>query len=350
VTQRGHVVRVALSIAAVAVVTGAIFGLKAIAPVLSLGIVYLFAVLPVAVFFGLAYALAVSIASMLAFNFFFLPPVHTLALTDSENWVALAVFVVTAAVVSELATRARRRALAAAEADTLRRSDAVKTAVLHAVSHDLRSPLTAIRAASEGLESASLELGDADRAELLETIRLETARLERLVANLLDLSRLEAGAARPQRELWPIDELVSRALDGLGAEAARVTVALDDEAPLVSVDAAQLERVLVNVLENALRFSSPSDRVELVGTSTGDDVLIRISDRGPGVDPDELERIFEPFEHGRGAGQGTGLGLAIARGFAEANGCRLSAEPSAGSGASFVLALPAAAARPTVFR
>jgi two-component system sensor histidine kinase KdpD len=349
-TQRGHVMRVVVSIAAVAVVTGTIFGLKAIAPVLSLGILYLFAVLPVAVFFGLAYALAVSIASMLAFNFFFLPPLHTLALTDSENWVALAVFVVTAVVVSELATRARRRALAATEADTLRRSDAVKTAVLHAVSHDLRSPLTAIRAASEGLESASLELGEQDRAELLETIRLETARLERLVANLLDLSRLEAGAARPQRELWPIDELVSRALDALGGEAVRVTVALDGEAPLVSVDAAQLERVLVNVLENALRFSSPSDRVELVGTSTGDDVLIRISDRGPGLDGEDLERIFEPFEHGRGGGQGTGLGLAIARGFAEANGCRLFAEPSSGSGASFVLALPAAAARPTVFR
>ena len=343
-------VRAAVSAGAVALVTGVIFGLKAVAPVLGLGILYLFAVLPVAVFFGLGYALAVSIASMLAFNFFFLPPLHTLALTDSENWVALAVFVVTAFVVSELATRARRRVLVAAEADTLRRSDAVKTAVLHAVSHDLRSPLTAIRAASEGLESASLELGERDRAELLETIRLETARLERLVANLLDLSRLEAGAARPQRELWPIDELVSRALDGLGAEAARVTVALDGEAPLVSVDAAQLERVLVNVLENALRFSSPSDRVELAGTSTGDDVLIRISDQGRGLDDEDSERIFEPFEHGHGGGQGTGLGLAIARGFAEANGCRLIAEPSSGAGASFVLALPAAAARPTVFR
>jgi two-component system, OmpR family, sensor histidine kinase KdpD len=347
-TQRGHGMRVVVSVAAVAVVTGAIFGLKSVAPVLSLGILYLFAVLPVAVFFGLLYALAVSVLSMLAFNFFFLPPLHTLALTDSENWVALAVFVVTAVVVSELATRARRRALAAAEADTLRRSDAVKTAVLHAVSHDLRSPLTAIRVASEGLESASLDLGERDRMELLETIRLEVARLERLVANLLDLSRLEAGAARPQKELWPIDELVSRALDGLGAEAARVMVELDGEAPLVSVDAAQLERVLVNVLENALRFSSLSDQVDLVGTSTGDDVLIRISDRGPGLGGDDLDRIFEPFEHGRG--QGTGLGLAIARGFAEANGCRLSAEPSSGSGATFVLAIPAAAARPTVFR
>src|SRR5213078_5276794 len=205
--MKTHVARLALSAGAVAVVTGAIFGLKEVAPVLSLGVLYLFAVLPVAVFYGLAYALGVSVASMLAFNFFFLPPLHTLALSDSENWVALAVYLVTAVVVSELAAVARRRSLAAVEAEALRRSNVVKTAVLHSVSHDLRSPLTAIRAAGEGLESGSLHLDARDRAELLETIRLETARLERLVSNLLDLSRLEAGAAPPEPELWPIDEL-----------------------------------------------------------------------------------------------------------------------------------------------
>jgi two-component system, OmpR family, sensor histidine kinase KdpD len=347
---RGHAERLAVSAVAVAVVTGAVFALKTVAPVLGLAVLYLLAVLPVAVLYGLGYALAVSIASMLAFNFFFLPPVHTLALTDSENWVALGVFVVTAIVVSELATRARRRALAAAEADTLRRSDAAKTAVLHAVSHDLRSPLTAIRASAEGLESGSVQLGDEDRAALLETIRLETARLERLVANLLDLSRLEAGAAPAQRELWPVDELVSRALDDLGGEASRVSVALDGDAPLVRVDAAQLERVLANVLENALRFSSPPDPVELVVSSTGDDVLVRITDHGPGLEAESLDRIFEPFEHGRGGREGTGLGLAIARGFAEANGSRLWAEPRPGSGAAFVLEMPSAAARPTLVR
>ena len=105
--------------------------------------------------------------------------------------------------------------------------------MLHAVSHDLRSPLTAIRVAAGGLESGSLELDADDRAALLETIRLETARLERLVANLLDLSRLEAGVAPAHRELWPVDELVSRALEALGADAARVEVTLDREAPLV---------------------------------------------------------------------------------------------------------------------
>src|SRR5512133_917714 len=348
--MRARLERLAVSVLAVAAVTVAVYGLEQVAPVLSLGILYLFGVLPVAVFYGLWWALGVSIASMLAFNFFFLPPQHTLALTDSENWVALAVFVVTSVVVSELATRARRRSLAAAEADALRRSDAAKTAVLHAVSHDLRSPLTAIRVACGGLESGTLALDADERAALLETIRLATARLERLVANLLDLSRLEAGVAPAHRELWPVDELVSRALEALGADAARIEVSLDGDAPLVHVDAAQLERVLVNVLENALRFSSPADPVELVVSSTGDDVLVTIADRGPGLDPASLERIFEPFEHGRAGGEGTGLGLAIARGFAEANGCRLWAQPRPGSGASFTLALPSAAARPTLVR
>ncbi len=346
--MKTHAARLALSAAAVAVVTAAVYGLSQIAPVLSLGGLYLFAVLPVAVFYGLAYALAVSVASMLAFNFFFLPPLHTFALTDSENWVALAVYLVTAVVVSELAAVARRRAIAAADAEALRRSDAVKTAVLHAVSHDLRSPLTAIRAASGGLESSSLELDDEDRAALLETIRLETARLERLVANLLDLSRLEAGAAQPRPELWAADELVSRALETLGPDADRVRVRLAGGAPPVRVDAAQLERALANVIENALRLSSPSDPVDVTVAVVDDEVLVRTDDRGPGLAEDDLERIFEPFEQGAAARRGTGLGLAIARGFAEANGCRLWAVPRPGSGASFVLAIPGATAHAKV--
>jgi two-component system sensor histidine kinase KdpD len=324
-------VRIAVCLAAIAAVSGAIHGLDQIAPILSLASLYLFAVLPVAIFYGLAYAAGVSVLSMLAFNFFFLPPLHTLALTDSENWVALAVFLVTSVVVSQLA-------IAAADAQALRRSDAAKTAILHAVSHDLRSPLTAIRAATGGLESSTLELDERDRAELLETIRLETSRLERLVGNLLDLSRIEAGAAHPQPELWPVDELISRALEALGADAARVSVRQENELPPVRVDAAQLERALANVLENALRLSSPTDEVTVAASASGGEVFVRVDDRGPGLAHEDLERIFEPFE-GR---SGTGLGLAIARGFAEANGSRLWAEPRPGSGASFVFALPAA--------
>ena len=403
------------SAGAVALVTAAIALAKPYVPVLSLGVLYVFAVLPIAVGWGLALAIPVSVTSMLAFNWFYLPPTHTFALRDGANWFALAVYLGTAIVVSHLAARARRRAreaeqraresallahvgsallhgvgiqeeldqvgveaahvlgVAAASIElragadgyplsvgdrdvgalvvptgetpdravlarvvpalasllALAQEDAVKTALLRAVSHDLRSPLTAIAAAVDGLENPELDLDERDRADLLETIRLESGRLERLVGNLLDLSRLEAGVATPRPELWTLDELVGQALDGL-AGAERVDVELGEDPPPVEVDAAQIQRVLANLIENALKYSSGRVRVR------GDGFRIEVLDDGPGLAAEQLERVFEPFR-----GSGTGLGLAIARGFAEANGARVWAE--AGSGGRFVLALPAAA-------
>jgi K+-sensing histidine kinase KdpD len=330
--------RLLFSLLSVATVTGAVFALRPVAPVLSLGVLYVFAGLPVAVLWGLAYALPVSLLSMITFNFLFLPPLHTLALRDSENWVALAVYLVTAVVVSELATRSRRRGAAALEAETLRRSDAVKTAVLRAVSHDLRSPLTAIAAASEVLEGGAERLTKAERAELVGSVRLETRRLVRLVGNLLDLSRLEAGAAAPTRELWTIDGLVARSLEAIGPDADRIEVSLPADSPLLHIDAGQIERVLVNLLENALKVSA--DPVELTTEVDNGMVVLRVLDHGPGLEPGAAERIFEPFERGVGAGDGAGLGLAIAKGFAQANGGRVWAEPRNGRGAAFALALP----------
>jgi K+-sensing histidine kinase KdpD len=311
-----------LSLAAVIVVTGAIFALKPFAPVLSLGVLYLFAVLPVAALYGLRYAVAVSVVSMLAFNFFFLPPTHTLRLADSENWVALVVYLVTALAVSELAA--------------FRRSDAVKTAVLRSVSHDLRSPITAIMTASDVLESSGESLSPEERAELHASIRLQIRRLDRSVGNLLDLSRLEAGAALPVRELWTVDGLIARALEAIGPENDRIDVVLPEDSPPIRVDAAQLEHALVNLLENALKFSSLTDRVEMRAAATGNEVVLRITDHGPGIPEEERGLVFEPFH-----GSGTGLGLAIAQGFVELNGGRLWFESEPGRGTTFVLAFPA---------
>jgi two-component system sensor histidine kinase KdpD len=340
-----------LSLAAVALVTGAVFALRPIAPVLSLGVLYLFAVLPVAVLWGLPYGVAVSIVSMLAFNFFFLPPTHTFSLSDSENWVALAVYLVTAVSVSELAARARRRAAeaellarTASEADALRRSDAVKTAVLRSVSHDIRSPITAIMTASDVLESSDGALSPDERAELQSAIRFQIRRLNRFVSNMLDLSKLEGGAARPARELWTVDGLIARALEALGPENGRIDAVLPEDSPPVRVDAAQLETALVNLLENALKFSSQTDRVELHPEAAGDEVVVRIVDHGPGIPESERERIFEPFARGANAegGRGSGLGLAIARGFVHLNGGRLWLECEPGRATTFALALPTA--------
>jgi K+-sensing histidine kinase KdpD len=334
---------VLVSVVAVALVTGAVFALRPVAPVLSLGVLYVIAVVAVAVSFGLAYAIPVSIASMLTFNFIFLPPVHTLALRDSANWVALAVYIAVAAVVSELATRSRRLAGQAVDAATLRQSDAAKTAVLRAVSHDLRSPLTAIRTASEGLANPVLDLSASDREDLFEAIRIEVRRLERLVDNLLDLSRLDAGPTTRRPELWTIDSLLARALEQLGAEADRIDVTVASGLRPVRVDAAHIERVLVNLLENALKFSSPADRVDVSAGVEAGEIRVRVRDRGPGVAEADRERIFEPFERASAVGRGSGLGLAIAKGFAEANGGRVWLEPSPlqSGGSTFVLELPA---------
>jgi two-component system sensor histidine kinase KdpD len=365
-----HLVAALSSLAAVAVVSVAVFVLDSHAPVVSLGVLYLFAVLPVAAIWGLTYAIPVSVLSMLAFNWLFLPPTHTFRLADSENWVALAVYLVTAISVSGLSARARRRAeeaelgrrdaeravaeareseerrlRAAVEAEALRRSDAVKTAVLRSVSHDLRSPITAITTASEILDDDAGTLPAGDREELVAAILLQARRLDRLVANLLELSRLEAGAAAPQLELWPVDGLVTRALDALGTASNRVDVEIPPEAPPVEVDPAQMERALANVIDNALRFSPENARVLVRAAQNETEVLVEVVDRGPGIPAHERERVFEAFVRGdpTQADRGSGLGLAIARGFVNVNGGRIWVEPEPGAGSRFVVVLPAAA-------
>ena len=432
-----------MSIAAVAAVTGLIAVLKPYVSVLSLGGLYVFAVLPVAIGWGIAYALPVAVASMLVFEFLFLPPLYSFAIADSRSWLALSIYVVTAVVVSELAARSRRRAgeaellarvatsllvhgevsgqldsIAAEAARTLevervrialgeevepeedevaqdlvvggrragrilverarrplapvrrgvlsalaslvsvaleherlaeeayqaeafRRSDAVKTAIIQAVSHDLRTPLATIETALGSLRDPGLALGEADRVVLLDAISDEHARLKRLVENLLDLSRLQAGAAVPAPELWTIDQLIADALDEVeGAE--RVQAVVPDDLPLVRVDAAQMQRVLVNLLENALKFSSSATPVQLRASRGPTAVAIRITNAGAGIARRDLARIFEPFQ--RAAGErprGAGLGLAIAKGFTEANGGRIWAESVPNQGTSFVISLPA---------
>jgi two-component system, OmpR family, sensor histidine kinase KdpD len=438
----------------VAIVSAAISGLEPYMPVLSLGVLYVFAVLAVAVLWGIELGIVVSIASMLAFNWFFLPPTHTFQLRDGANWAVLAVYLVTAVVVSALAARARRRsndaeqrrreaqALAevasdllrgteldaeldrltelvcgvlgldaarlelgqpeplpgeralllevsrrsvaallvddsvevdpavaarflpavaallavvvdrkeleseALEAEALRRSDALKTALLRAVSHDLRSPLTAILAGAGALANAELDLDDADRDALVDAIGVEARRLDRVVRDLLDISRLESGAAEPHLELWAVDELVGRALESLPVGSERVIVELDPDAPPVRVDAAQVERVLANLIENALKFSPASTPVVVRAEHGARELRVHVVDRGPGLSAAEREAVFQPFRKGSGSERGVGLGLAIARGFAEANGGQLWTQDDP-AGGHFVLSL-ATAERPAV--
>jgi two-component system, OmpR family, sensor histidine kinase KdpD len=200
---------------------------------------------------------------------------------------------------------------------------------------------------------ADLTLDATDRGELVDTIFGEAERLDRLVSNLLDLSRLQAGGADPEPAVWAIDDVVLQALDSVEGVGDRVEVSLpEDESAAVRVDLHQIERVVANLIENALRYSPTDEPVRVQVSESGSEVLVRVVDRGAGFAAGEAERIFEPFQRGARSTQvrGAGLGLAIARGFAEANGGRVWAESRAGQGAAFVLALPKATALKTVSR
>ena len=456
--SRGHSRRAfkaaAEGLAAVVAATLTVAVLRGIAPVSGLGVVYLLAVVLVAVRNGLVAALATAVASVLALNYFFITPVHRLTIADSENVVALAVFLIVAAVVGRLAAAVRARAAEAeararlasareaesemlagvaasllggdrveehldeiaeragralgvsgrveleltsapssrlgsrdvrvpsracscwlyvprdadiadsdlervvvalggildvavererlaaqaAEAEASRRGDVAKTAVLHAISHDLRSPLTAITTAAHGL------VGDVFPAEerrwLLAVVRGRSARRGGLVGGLLALSRVAAGAVNPQLDWCDLHDVIGRAVGNVREQNADIRIELAADLPLVRGDAAQLERVFSNLLDNAVRFSPRGRPVRITGGVGPSRVTVRVIDEGPGVPAAQRSRVFEPFVSSRGARGGAGLGLAICRGFVEASGGHIHLQSSSGHETAFAVSLP----------
>jgi two-component system, OmpR family, sensor histidine kinase KdpD len=441
---------VLVALAAVALATAVIYPLKQVTPVLSLGVLYVLAVVVVSMFWGLWFGIATSILSAAAFNFFHLPPGGRFALADDREWVALLAFVVVAAATGMLADLARARGreaeqrrqeadlsaemaqlllgaadlqsalavaserlalalgtawasvsledldgadgqlafalrgngrrigtlllagrlssserarisgrvvpslesiLAAAlhraelqaevvETAALRRSDELKTAVLRSVSHDLRTPLTAILMAATALDAehpTRENVGDV-REQVLDA----ATRLWRLIEKLLDLSVLQAGRAEPRMSWYSIDEVLQEAIEQVGGEAPDFRLSVEPDMPLLQGDPGQLERAFANVLENAARYSGEKP-VTVRARAVRDRIRILVVDQGPGIPRGEQERIFLPFYRSAEAPErhpGSGLGLAITRGFLELNGGRISVESVPGSGTSFVVEFP----------
>jgi two-component system sensor histidine kinase KdpD len=437
-------------VASVAIATGLVALLEEVAPVTGLGVLYLLAVLFIAIRRGQIAAIATAILSVGALNFFFIEPRYRLTIADSQNVAALGVFLIAALVVGRLAATARkqaseaeRRALLAsarereamivaqaassmlagesvetqlerigqgasesrpvraalsaapapaegeiavripstrpgwlygrpdsgwdrhslerladalarlidlarererlaersAAAEAARRADAAKTALLHAISHDLRSPLTAITTAASGLRQPSLS--EDDREGLLGAIEAESDRLARMVDDLLDLSRIEAGAVNPRTDWCDLVDVVARASEDVVARFADRPIELDlaPDLPLVRADAAQLERVFSNLLENAVKFSPPDSLVRVTGGSGGGRVTVRVTDAGPGIPSSRRAEIFEPFVRA-GNREGSGLGLAISRGLVEANGGEISLQGGSGDSTTFAVSFP----------
>ncbi|WP_020389073.1 sensor histidine kinase [Kribbella catacumbae] len=237
---------------------------------------------------------------------------------------------------------------AAAEAKPLAEADKLRTALLRAVGHDLRSPLASAKASVTSLRSSDVDWTDDERDELLETADESLDRLTRLVDNLLDLSRLQAGVLPVFPRPMALDEIMPGALAELGEGNGDVTVDIPHTLPLVEADPALLERVLANLLANAVRYS-PAGRPPLVtGSSLGDIVEVRVIDRGPGIPKEHRDRVFAPFQRLGDTDNttGVGLGLALARGLAEAMNGSLQPEDTPGGGLTMVVSLPVATLRP----
>ena len=446
------VLGVLVSLGAVAVSTLFVYPLKHIAPVQTLGVVYLLAVVISSTFWGLGFGVATAVLSAAAFNFFHLPPVGEFTLRHGRDWIGLAAFVAVAVVLglvaelartrarelderrreaalaSELAqlllgaerlqdalapagellaqalatpsvrvrvgnaqgaggnptnaelplrageetigalefpagvsdaalARARERVLPAlqsilvaavhreslraevVETAALRRSDEMKTAVLRSVSHDLRTPVTAILTAAETLDAARSE--PAHVGEVRELVLDAGTRLWVLIEKLLDLSLLQGGGTVPSVASCSLEDVIHEAVELTRAPAASFQLSIDRDLPALQADPAQLERAFVNVLENAVRYSAGSP-VSVRARMVGERVRVRVVDRGPGIAPAEQERVFLPFYRAPGATghQGSGLGLAIARGFIEVNGGRIGVESQPGQGTSVVIEFP----------
>ena len=314
---------------------------------------YLLAVLWVATRYNLGAAVLASALGVVAFDVCFVPPYLSLAVAERQDLVTFAVMLVTATVISTLTHRARLQSEAArlqwerAEAESLRNT------LLSAVSHDLRTPLAAITGAADALVEGGEALPAGARRELLETIAAEGERMERLINNLLDMTRLQSGGLVLRREWQPLAEPVGAALGHLDRRlrGRDVSVRLPPDLPLVRVDGVAVEQVVVNLVDNAVEHTPAGTPISVGAESGPQGVTLEVADHGPGLPPGAEGKIFEKFYRaapGAGRRRGIGLGLAIARGIVEAHGGRIEARDRPGGGAVFRVTFPADGTPPAI--
>jgi two-component system sensor histidine kinase KdpD len=240
--------------------------------------------------------------------------------------------------------RLRRESL---QVEVLQRTDALRAALLSSVSHDLRTPLSSIKAAASSLLQEDVQWDDEARHSFALAIVRESDRLNRLVANLLDMSRIEAGVLKPEKEWYPLDELIHDVLGRMQPmfQGREVRTDIPDDLPPVELDYLQIDQVLTNLLENALRYSPAGSTIDISVQLCEDSVMVSVADRGPGVPPADVERVFDKFYRVLNTEKaarttGSGLGLAVCRGLIEAHGGQIWVENRQGGGAIFRFTLP----------
>jgi K+-sensing histidine kinase KdpD len=368
----GYIVAVVVIGAATAVLK--IFGGHVNPTTVALALLLL--VLFVATAWGSKPAILASLLGVACFNFFFLPPFGTFSISEPENWIAFIAFVITAITAGQLSARARERAEEAnaarreverlyhelqdtfersSQAKALKQSDRLKSALLDAVTHDLRTPLTAIKASAttllddqQSLGTGETRLGEEGRREMLEVIDEEADRLDRFIGGLMELARIDAGELQLRRQWNSLDEIIMAAMKRAEprTRAHKIELWLDDELPSVNVDEPALAEVIYVLVDNAAKYSAPGSVIKVTAKAGPDDkVRVMIDDQGPGIPAELRERVFEKFframRDGDQGKHGTGMGLAIAQGIVEAHGGRIWIEAGeSGAGARFIAELP----------
>lgn len=370
----------ASAVLSVAVVTAMLVSLRGQVNSTTVALALLLVVLFVATLWGSRPALVASVAGMLGFNFFFLPPTGTLTIADPDNWIALTAFLITAVTVGQLSVRAKRRAGEAearrqqierlyeelqtafaqtSRAEALRQSERLKSALLDAVTHDLRTPLTSIKVSVTTLLDERLNntgrgaLDPEGRRELLEVIDEEADRLNHFIEGLVELARIEAGEMRLRRAWGAVDEIISTALMRAAplARAHHIEVETERELPAVRVDARAVAEVVYTLVDNATKYAPPETLIRITAKRAPHEMIqIAVEDEGPGIAVELRQRVFEKFfrattesaEDGSlNRPAGIGMGLAIARGIIEAHGGRISIEDNrTGRGTRVVFTVP----------
>ena len=346
----------------------------------TIALVMLLVVLFVAAYWGSRPAILASLLGVLCFNFFFLPPIGTFTIADPDNWLALIAFLITAVTAGQLSARAKRRAEEAeagrreierlydelrsaferaSHAEALRESERLKSALLDAVTHDLRTPLTSIKASvttlldevnsPENVPSPGV-LDKEGRREMLDVINEECDRLNRFIEGLVELARIEAGELRLGRRWGTIEEMIEAALTRARKVTAeyQVEVDIEKDLPIVLVDARAVSEVIYLIVDNAAKYSPGGTIIRITACRAEADMIrVGIEDDGPGVPIELRERVFDKFfralsESGssRNLPSGMGMGLSIARGIVEAHGGRIWIESGSRAGARVLFTLP----------
>jgi K+-sensing histidine kinase KdpD len=332
----------------------------------TVGFAFLLVVLSVAIVWGSGPALLASLVGMLCYNFFFLEPLHTLTIADPQNWIALTAFFITALAVGQLSARAKRRAEEAetgrvenrrlyeelqeafdraSEAEGLRRSERLKTALLDAVTHDLRTPLTSIKASATLLledgetNGQSENFTPAERKKLLNVISEQADRLDRFVEGIVELARLEAGDVQLSRNWGSIEEIIEAAVARAEPlmQQHQLRTLIENELPVIRVDARAVTEVIYTLIDNATKYAPVGTCITIkANRAPREMVKISVGDEGPGIPTHLRQHVFEKFVHvkgvplGSGRPEGIGLGLSIAKGIVEAHGGRIWIEDGAG--------------------